>query len=418
METNYLEQFKSNVQYASDKYLLSFKPEQIDFCIQILKNFFSEEYFILKQSTSETNITGLKANKNWIIYNLAQTAEYPGTILNVLEISCLLYYFSQNEKDQDLLKKKFKKNNNEINNDQIRSNLFELYVSAILEKGKFKVSIDDNTYPNKPLDILVDNNGKQYVVECKTLSEALIEDEISEMIGFISASYKQILETNNSNYKYMRALPTSSFWRIKDKAKITEAKNCFKDLFLAYYTDLKEALENDGHINVPYTQNKEIEDYSINIEPFKEDLFEAYDGLLQPYPVWLKYKFFMQQKGDFCYPGINIDSAYIPKPIEERIKKSIEEKKEQHKNHNSDGLIIFLEYENYVGIRPTINLDSINANRIKGILHDNQVVCVVHKDTNNKENINRRMVVIAKDETTPVYNTLKNLNLNPFIVLK
>lgn len=420
MEVNLLNEFRKNVSQIQfnpkikDSYLFDY--EQIDFAIKILKDFFSEKTFIIDQKITHIDNSGLKANENWIIYHLAQSKHSIGSILLIFEITCLIHYFSNSETDKKTLQKKLKKKNGEINEKEIRSSLFELYSATILEKAGFKIEIDDNSNLDKPLDIIIKINDKRIIVECKTINETEIENNLIDIVSFCTNSYFKLIEENQINHNVLRYLPASLFWVVKDKLKINDAKNCFKNLLQKYQSDIQKVANGVKQIEVPYkSPNDNI--CLMNIEPYKTGLFEGYSDFFKMGDTGVKFKLFPRKTNQDWELAQEIECKYTPKPIEERIKDAIENKKKQHKNSVSDK-IYFLEYENYTGFRTPINLNSVSLERIKGLLNENETVCIIHKDSTQQDSIKRKLILISKNGNNSIIHKLKIMEMNPFVMIK
>lgn len=419
MKVDLLEQFKKNVAQIRFNPKIEdsfhFNKDQIKSAVNILIDFFSKNYFIVEQGFKQIDNSGLKARNNWIIYHLAQSANSIGSILLILEISGIIrYYDSRSDSYKNLLESKLKKKNKAINDSELRSNLLELYFAFILEKVGFKVNIDCLINKNKPLDILLEFDNEKILVECKTINETQLENELIDIISFCMNSYSALLEKHKNNRQVLCCLPVSLFIKVTNKSILNDAKKCFKKRLKDYQKDIQSMAYGNNKINVPYTAVKN--GFSICIEPFKEGLFEAYSGFFNKTDVGIRFKLFTMVKGNKMKVILKVD-CIVPniKKIEDRIKKSIEDKREQHKNVQIKKRIFILEYENYSGIRIPFDLNDVSTERIKGLIKDNEIVCIIHKDSTKQENISRKMMVISKNEKDNLAQKLKHIELNPFI---
>lgn len=418
MKVDLLEQFVKNVAQIRFnpriKDFFHFNKDQIKYAVNDLRNFFPKNYFIVEQGFKQIDNSGLKARNNWIIYHLAQSANSIGSILLILEISGLIYYYSRSDSDKNLLESKLKKKNKAINDSELRSSLLEFYIAFILKRVGFKVNIDCHINKNKPLDILLEYDNEKILVECKTISETQVENELIDIISFCMNSYSALMEKHKDNLQLLCHLPVSLFIKVTNKSILNEAKKCFKKRLSDYQKDIQSKAYSNKKINVPYTVIKN--GLSVYIEPFKEGLFEAYSGFFNKTDIGIRFQLFIREKGNKMEVVTKVECT-IPnnKKIEDRIKESIENKRVQHKKVQIKKRIFFLEYENYTGIRIPFDLNDVSTERIKGLIKDNEIVCIIHKDSTKQENIRRKMMVISKNENDNLTQKLKHIELNPFI---
>jgi len=416
MKVNLLDTFKANVLRLKfdpknkDSYV--FDSSQVDFTLKVLKDFFSESKFIVHQNLSQVEHSGLKARFNWLEYQLSQYSV--GSVLLVMEISAIIHYFSNRPADIELLTNKLKTKNGRINDRELRMTIFELHTAIILEKAGLKINIDDHISPNKPLDISINTNSEKIIVECKTINETQLEDQIIDISSYCIASYTKLIEQNKSNFKLLQYLPVTLYMVLKDHSKAKKAKILFKETLLKYQNDIGLVAKGEKEINVPYHLSDE-EVCSIIIEPYKPGLYETYTGFFGE-NTGFRFRLFPRSTHNGSYFVNNLEFIYTPKSLENRIKKSIEEKQEQHKDTDTRK-VYFLEYENYVGFRVPFRFDEKSFSRIKGKLKPNEITCLIHKDS-TKNNLTRRMLVISNNENDPLVKVLKNVDLNPFIKLK
>jgi len=419
MIINFLEEFRKNTlrfQFNHENInSIKFDPETINFATQCLIDFFLEKKFIVHQKISNGENTGLKAKENWILYHLAQSGYSLGSILIILEITCLIEYFSGSNSDKEILIKKLKKKSGDINEKEIRSGLFELYCAVILEKAGLKIEIDDISNINKPLDLSIKTPEGKIIVECKTICETEIENELINIVSNLTHSYYKILETNKNNYNILKYLPVSLFVSIKDRSKLKQSSRIFKDTLTKYQSDIQMVAKGIKEINTPYISS-DNQICTFNIEPYKVGLYETYSGFRSENDIFLNFRLFPMASMRFTEYHQEMEFQFKPRPIADRIKDALEDKKRQHKDSSSNK-IYFFEYENYTGFRVPFDEKSISQVRIKGLLKENEVVCIIHKDSTQGDNIKRRLIVISKHENKLTIK-LRRLNLNPFIIIK
>lgn len=418
MKVDLLKQFEKNVAQIRFnpriKDSFDFNKDHIKSTVNNLRDFFPKNYFIVEQGFKQIDNSGLKSKNKWIIYHLAQSANSIGSILLILEISCIICYYSRSDSDKNLLESKLKKKNKAINDVELRSSLLELYIAFVFEREGFKINIDYHINKNKPLDILLEYNNEKILVECKTISETQVENELIDIISFCMNSYSALLEKHKDNHQVLCYLPVSLFIKVTNKSILNDAKTCFKKLLSDYQKDIQSEAYDNKRINVPYTALKN--GFSISIEPFIEGLFETYSGFFNKTDIGIRFKLFLRKKGNKMEAVSKVECK-VPnsKKIEDRIKESIEDKREQHKNVQIKKRIFILEYENYSGIRIPFILNDISTERIKGLINENEIVCIIHKDSTKQENISRKMMVISKNENDNLAQKLKYIELNPFI---
>ena len=418
MKVDLLKQFVKNVAQIRFnpriKDSFNFNKDHIKSAVNNLRNFFPKKYFIVEQGFRQIDNSGLKARNNWIIYHLAQSANSIGSILLILEIFEIIRYFdSRSVSYKNLLESKLKKKNKAINDSELRSSLFELYIACILERVGFKVNIDCYINKNKPLDILLEYNNEKILVECKTISETQVENELIDIISFCMISYSALMTKHKDNRQVLCCLPVSLYVKVTNKSILNDAKKCFKKQLSDYQKNIQSMTYSNKKINGPYTVEKN--GFSICIEPFIEGLFETYTGFFNETDIGIRFKLFLRKKGNKMEAMSTVE-CIVPnnKKIEDRIKESIKEKREQHRNVQIEKRIFFLEYENYTGIRIPFDLNSVSTERIKGLINENEIVCIIHKDT-TKENICRRMIVISTNENDNLVKKFKDIELYPFI---
>lgn len=419
MIINFLEEFRNNAlrfQFNHEnKNSIKFDPETINFATQCLIDICSENKFIVHQKISNGENTGLKANENWIIYHLAQSGYSLGSILIILEIAYLIDYYSGSKHRTEILFKKFKKKNGDIHELGIRSGLFELYCAVILEKTGLNIEIDDLSDINKPLDISIITPEDKITVECKTICESNIENKLIDIVSYLTHSYHRIIETNKQNHNILRYLPVSLFLCVQDRSMLEKASMLFKNTVTKYQSDIKKVARGSMKIDIPYISS-DNHICTFNIEPYKVGLYETYSGFRSENDIFLKFRLFPRESIRFTEYHQEMEFQFKPKLIADRIKDALEDKKRQHKDSSSNK-IFFFEYENYTGFRVPFDEKSIPQDRIKGLLKENEVVCIIHKDSTQLGNIKRRLIVIAKHENKLTIK-LRRLNLNPFIIIK
>lgn len=418
MEINLLDQFRDNANRfqfnGTLRDSIRFNPVQIELAIQNLKDFFTEEAFILNANNVKKDKLSFNAYENWVVYHLSQSNSSVGSILLILEISSIIYYFSSSEENKSLLQSKLKTKKGQVNINQFRDNLFELYCGIILKTGDFgEVTIDENTQHDKPLDALIIRNGKRIVVECKILNDTKTEALLMEMVTFCMDFHPALIRKYLTDQKKLNSIPQTFYWIVRDKEKLKEAKELLYSALREYQRNaFKEKAIGTNVKSVTKSGNESI--CSIVIEPHKIGLYEAYLGFFKDDDLGIRYQGFYRngiKNKEFIY---DFECKFQKTSIEERIIKAIKKKQEQHKSSLFDTLIIFLEYENFYGFRTPIHLQSVNIDRIKGIIHDNEIIFIIHKDSGNQGEIIRRSLIIYKSQND-LTQKLQSLNLAPFL---
>jgi hypothetical protein len=418
MEIDLLSKFEENINniYFTSKSKSFFSENIIDIqrAILILKSFFGEAYFKVNQGFSNKDISSLYANDQWIIYHLAQSKNSIGSIQVILEIAEIIRYFSQTEKNKLLLNLKLKPNG-KINESQIRCSLFELYAAKILNSSGFNIAIDEIDFSvskDKRLDIVAEHEDEKYLIECMTLNEHEEEKVMINLSSYFINTYTFLIDKYKNDFQVLGALPVCGYFVVENKKALNNAKTRFKEQLRKYQKDIISMKYGGKTISVPYSEKEDFK-FEICIEPFKLGLFEAYNGFFDKKFFALRFRLIPRRVGSNfeLSPQLDMSIQFPKEELEERIKTAIENKRSQHHNSIIKNKIFMLEYENYQGIRISLDTMQISKERLRGNINKNQIAFIIHKDSSKNEAISRKRILISKDEDCSIFNKLKCIPL-------
>lgn len=409
MTINLLDTFRENIlEYNKNENLSKIGLSSLEQTITTLKNFFDTKNFIFNDSEGYNSF---EAQRNYIQYNIFQSRGSIGCAQNILELAAVIYYFSSNAKDIELVSKKLKKKKSQINSNQLKNNLFELYLSIILENSGIRVKIDDND-KFRQLDITTYFNGKNVVFECKSLDLSAIEEAVVKLTSFLFFNHNKLIHKKidyKDIYKLSNIIVIFSekfdHIEIAVNKSIEIIKNYFKNKHLSNTTSL---------IINPFVPL--IGEAKMVIEPFDSKIAEYYAELFKGKGYYIRYSSILFEGKNIPQLILDIQVNYEKKDINTRILDSIKDKQDQHKSTTYDHLVIAIEYENIYGIRERVSIDNLNIEAIKKRLKANQICLFIVKDNEGDKLLKRESVVISHIPNDPLVRMLSDLNYERLII--
>lgn len=383
----YLKYYKESYFKYQRKHLFSGKhifENHIDNCIEILRNYFGDNYLNIKRRELKHRKTGIIAEENWLIYHLAQSQEHFGSFLIILELADIIYFYLKQNKDVIDIDTYLRKKSREINEKEFTSKLLELFVGKRLisfgYNAKMNICLEKD---NKPLDIITVIDGKEYLIECNRIKH----DESFKHIISCFTDFPSVLHLWKKNgilKKGQTAFDLCGFIKI-DKSDYHTSSGLKEQLYLK----LKK-FELDTYSELNDTKNIILEEYTPAI-------YNKYPNLLKN----AKYGLMFQIKSTVQKQNIHFDFQYelLANGINwnQKILNNLRTKQEQHKEFKDFEKIYVFEIEMYHGAILPTDIKHINQKQLEQKLDMNENFVLIFKDSRQTEII-RKSLILSRDE--------------------
>jgi len=213
---NILTEWKKEADIMSSGILINtpFYNDDIDRIYNTLVEYFKLEYF---EITPESK-------SNWLYFLLA-TPKSKSCIINLFEIVKIIEKIKTFPKSR---RRKIRTILHEPN--QLREAFFEVYIQLVFEFNKYSVS-SNKSDKGKPLDLVLYDNGNEYLIECTKLY--MPHNERMLVLFNVLSKVMEIINSSNRNVVAIQSVVTIRVYEYNSENLIKSVEVLYFDLLSA-----------------------------------------------------------------------------------------------------------------------------------------------------------------------------------------